>query len=436
MSHTDTSLTIAGIVAGSDDFNILLKAVTAAGLDDDLAAANADLTVFAPTDDAFRQLAKDFGFDGDPHDEDAVFDAIAGALAGLAPDGNPIPVLTNVLLYHVSPGAKPLAEVASLNNVPTLLPGATFSPDGTTLVDNEPDLPDPSLVQTDLQAANGIIHVIDRVLIPLDIPGNESNNLVIEAEDFQLSGYKVEHDGDASDDALIKLAENTGSATTVFEGPAGQYDLQIDYFDEIDGSAKIDVLVDGEPVKQIALDQNLGGIFATAENATSITIDGLDLETGSTIELVGHRNGNEFARIDKVTLTPIEPAEPTEPPTIAEVATENGNFGILLKALEAAWLTDRQIEAARIAITRFIKRSGRVWIRVFPDKPVTKKPQETRMGKGKGSPEFWVAVVKPGRILYEMEGVTEAEAKEALRLAGHKLPIRTKFTTRFEEAQP
>jgi large subunit ribosomal protein L16 len=110
-----------------------------------------------------------------------------------------------------------------------------------------------------------------------------------------------------------------------------------------------------------------------------------------------------------------------------------GDYG--LKALEAGWLTDRQIEAARIAITRFIKRSGRVWIRVFPDKPITKKPQETRMGKGKGNPEFWVAVVKPGRILYEMEGVTEEEAKEALRLAGHKLPIRTKFATRFEEAQ-
>ena len=110
-----------------------------------------------------------------------------------------------------------------------------------------------------------------------------------------------------------------------------------------------------------------------------------------------------------------------------------GDYG--LKALEAGWLTDRQIEAARIAITRFIKRSGRVWIRIFPDKPVTKKPQETRMGKGKGSPEFWVAVVKPGRILYEMEGVTEKEAKEALRLAGHKLPIKTKFATRFEEAQ-
>jgi large subunit ribosomal protein L16 len=109
-----------------------------------------------------------------------------------------------------------------------------------------------------------------------------------------------------------------------------------------------------------------------------------------------------------------------------------GDYG--LKVLEPGWLTDRQIEAARIAITRFIKRSGRVWIRIFPDKPVTKKPQETRMGKGKGAPEYWVAVVKPGRILYEMEGVTEEAAKEAFRLAGHKLPLKTKFTTRFEEA--
>ncbi len=108
-----------------------------------------------------------------------------------------------------------------------------------------------------------------------------------------------------------------------------------------------------------------------------------------------------------------------------------GDYG--LKAMEPAWLTDRQIEAARVAITRFIKRSGRIWIRVFPDKPVTKKPQETRMGKGKGNPEYWVAVVRPGRILYEMEGVPEDVAREAMRLAGHKLPIRTKFTLRFEE---
>ena len=107
-----------------------------------------------------------------------------------------------------------------------------------------------------------------------------------------------------------------------------------------------------------------------------------------------------------------------------------GDFG--LKATECGWVTDRQIEAGRIAITRFIKRNGRIWIRIFPDKPVTKKPQETRMGKGKGAPEFWVAVIKPGRILYEMEGIPEAEARAALRLASHKLNIKTRFVKRFE----
>ncbi len=105
-----------------------------------------------------------------------------------------------------------------------------------------------------------------------------------------------------------------------------------------------------------------------------------------------------------------------------------GDWG--LKALEAGWVTDRQIEAGRIAITRFIKRNGRIWIRMFPDKPITKKPQETRMGKGKGAPEGWVCVVKPGRILYEMEGVTDAEAHEALRLAAHKLSIKTRIVAR------
>jgi large subunit ribosomal protein L16 len=107
-----------------------------------------------------------------------------------------------------------------------------------------------------------------------------------------------------------------------------------------------------------------------------------------------------------------------------------GDYG--LKALECGWVTDREIEAGRIAITRFIKRNGRIWIRLFPDKPITKKPQETRMGKGKGAPEQWVAVIKPGRILYEMEGVPEKEAREALRLAAHKLSIKTKFVKRTE----
>ncbi len=101
-----------------------------------------------------------------------------------------------------------------------------------------------------------------------------------------------------------------------------------------------------------------------------------------------------------------------------------------LQALEPGWITARQIEAARIAMTRHVKRGGKIWIRVFPDKPVTKKPLETRMGKGKGNPEHWVAVVKPARVLYEMQGVPEAIAREAMRLAAHKLPIKTRFITR------
>ena len=108
-----------------------------------------------------------------------------------------------------------------------------------------------------------------------------------------------------------------------------------------------------------------------------------------------------------------------------------GDFGLM--ALEPCWMTDRQIEAARVAMTRGVKRGGKIWIRVFPDKPITKKPQEVRMSKGKGSPEGWVAVVKPGRILFEMEGVSEIDARAAMRLAQAKLPIKTKFAMRFLE---
>ena len=107
-----------------------------------------------------------------------------------------------------------------------------------------------------------------------------------------------------------------------------------------------------------------------------------------------------------------------------------GNYGLV--ALEPAWITSQQIEAARIAMTRYIRRGGNVWIKIFPDKPITEKPAETRMGSGKGSPEYWVAVVKPGRILFEMDGVSPEDAREAMRLAGHKLPIKTKFI----EGQP
>ena len=110
----------------------------------------------------------------------------------------------------------------------------------------------------------------------------------------------------------------------------------------------------------------------------------------------------------------------------------HGEFGLM--ATEPSWITSNQIEAARIAMTRYTKRGGQVWIKIFPDKPVTKKPAETRMGSGKGSPEFWVAVVKPGRVMFEIAGVSEEVAREALRLASHKLPIKTKVVTRTEEA--
>ncbi|GAB1540206.1 50S ribosomal protein L16 [Scytonema sp. NUACC21] len=112
------------------------------------------------------------------------------------------------------------------------------------------------------------------------------------------------------------------------------------------------------------------------------------------------------------------------------------NFGdFALQALEPAWITSRQIEASRRAMTRYIRRGGKIWIRIFPDKPVTMRPAETRMGSGKGSPEYWVAVIKPGRILFEIAGVPEATAREAMRLAAYKLPIKTKFIKRSEEEQ-
>ena len=107
-----------------------------------------------------------------------------------------------------------------------------------------------------------------------------------------------------------------------------------------------------------------------------------------------------------------------------------GSFGLV--AAEPAWITSNQIEAARIAMTRYIKRGGKVWIKIFPDKPITEKPAETRMGSGKGSPEYWVAVVKPGRVMFEMDGITEEQAREAMRLASHKLPIKCKFASKAD----
>ncbi len=179
---------IVDIAAGSDDFNILVMALTAAGLVETVRDAT-DITVFAPTDAAFTQLAIDLGFDGDATDEDAVFGFIAGALADLN-NGDAIPLLTDILLYHVSPGAKTAAEVDALDAVPTLLTGATFGSEGTELVDNEPDIANPNIVAEDIGASNGTIQGIDRVLIPIDIPGNEPPPNIVDiaggSDDFNI----------------------------------------------------------------------------------------------------------------------------------------------------------------------------------------------------------------------------------------------------------
>ncbi|MEM6385481.1 MAG: fasciclin domain-containing protein [Pseudomonadota bacterium] len=163
---------IVDIAAGSHDFDLLVRALDAAGLVDTVRGLT-DITVFAPTDAAFTQLAVDLGFDGDASDEDAVFGSLVESLTVLG-GGEPIPLLTDVLLYHVSAGAKKLEEIVDLDQVDTFLTGASFGANGTELIDNEPDVANPNIVIPDIGASNGTIQAIDRVLLPIDIPGNEA----------------------------------------------------------------------------------------------------------------------------------------------------------------------------------------------------------------------------------------------------------------------
>ncbi|MFK7942524.1 MAG: fasciclin domain-containing protein [Paracoccaceae bacterium] len=223
---------IVDIAASSDDFNILVKALAAAGLLETVQGLT-DVTVFAPTDAAFTQLAVDLGFGGDQTDEDAVFGFIAGALAGLAEDGDPIPLLTNILLYHVSAGAKSANQIDEADQIDTLLTGATFGTEGTELIDNEPDIDNPNIVIPDIAADNGTIQAIDRVLIPLDIPGNtqgevingtfRGDKLVGTAGDDEINGFfgRDHLDGGAGNDML-----NGGAGRDVLVGGEGNDHLK------------------------------------------------------------------------------------------------------------------------------------------------------------------------------------------------------------------
>ncbi|WP_159808593.1 fasciclin domain-containing protein [Litoreibacter roseus] len=205
---------IVDIAAGSDDFNLLVRALSTAGLVETVQGLD-DITVFAPTDAAFTQLAVDLGFEGDTSDEDAVFDAIVAGLTELG-GGDPIPLLTDVLLYHVSAGAKTAEAIDAAETVSTLLDGATFGSEGTELIDNEPDIDNPQIVIPDIQAANGTIQAIDRVLLPVDIPGNTPDTPP-EPDAPTLAGIVAasggEFDADGTDfDLLLNAVEAAGLA--------------------------------------------------------------------------------------------------------------------------------------------------------------------------------------------------------------------------------
>ena len=210
---------IVEIAAGSPDFEVLVLALGAANLVETVQNAT-DITVFAPTDAAFAQLATDLGFDGDTDSAQAVFDFIAGALSGLAEDGDPIPLLTNILLYHVSPGEKSAEDIAALTAVPTLLEGATFGSEGTELVDNEPDVANPNIAVPDVAASNGTIQVIDRVLLPIDIPGNEPADPTLTGIVAASGGV---FDNDGSDFDLLFNALQVAGLDAALDDPDAEF---------------------------------------------------------------------------------------------------------------------------------------------------------------------------------------------------------------------
>lgn len=345
--------TIAGLVAGSDDFNILRTALDAAGLTDALDQPDADLTVFAPSDSAFTRLAQDFGYAGDPDDEQAVFDAIAATLAGLNQDGDPIPVLQDVLQYHVSPGAKPLSDVAQLSEVSTLLDNASFSPDGTSLVDNDPDAADPQLAATDVETSNGIVHVIDRVLLPIDVPGNENNDETTGTAGSDVIYGNLGNDevyGNQGDDAVygnqgVDVVYGNQGDDLVFGGQdsdlvfGGQgNDLVLggigdDHVygnrgnDSLDGNAGDDLLKGG------AGDDTLSGgagddtfHFDTASGQDTVR----DFDGGDTVEIAAGLNGTGIQSFDDLAISDTDQG--------AEVDLGDGN-AVLIEGVSASDLS-------------------------------------------------------------------------------------------------
>lgn len=371
---------IVEIAAGSDDFNILVKALSAAGLVETVQNAN-DITVFAPTDAAFTQLAVDLGFEGDTTDEDAVFDAIVGALTELG-GGDPIPLLTDVLLYHVSPGEKSAAEIDAAETVDTLLAGATFGTEGTALIDNEPDIANPEIVIPDIPASNGTIQAIDRVLIPLDIPGNEPEpelpnivEIATGSDDFNLlvkalsAAGLVETVQDASDITVFAPTDAAFTQLAVdlgFEGDTSDEDAVFDAIvaalTELGGGDPIPLLTDvllyhvspgAKSAEEIDAAETIETLLADATFTTegSELIDNEpDIENPDiVIPDIPASNGTVQA-IDRVLLPLDIPGNEPEPelPTLTEIVAASGgvfdenreDFDLLLNALQAAGLAE------------------------------------------------------------------------------------------------
>lgn len=371
--------TIAEIAAGDTNFSILVTALDAAGLVGTLADPDADFTVFAPTNDAFATLAAELGYTGDPTDTDAVFAAIAGALAGLSEDGDPIPLLTDILLYHVSSGSQSADDIAAADSVATLnSAGAAITPSGGRLVDLEPDLLDPEIVAPDVAAANGTIQVIDRVLIPLNIPGNDlptiagiaaGNDdfevLVLALEAANLTAVLDDPDDEftvfaPTDAAFAALAQSFGftgdvdDADAVFGAIAGALTGLADDGDPIPLLSDI-LLYHVSPGAQSVEELIAADEVATALGTPLIPAEGGIIDADPDVANAGFVDGltelaasNGTVQVIDAVLLPLDLDNSAPTQTIAEIVAasgdafddDNGDFDMLLAALTAAGLVD------------------------------------------------------------------------------------------------
>ena len=372
---TSSEQTIAGIAADSPGFEILTRALEATELTGAVADAAATLTVFAPSDAAFAELAEDLGFTGDPADEDAVFTAIADTLAGLDPDGDPLPLLEDILLYHVAPVALTAQEIAARDSLDTLN-GATIRPDGVRLIDREPDLLDPAIVTPDIAATNGRVQAIDRVLLPTDLPGNDAPTIAEIAgdnPDFEVLTLALEATGLAGalsdpDAAFTVLAPTDAGFAALAQdfGFTGDTSDAQAVFDALAGALS-DLAGGGDPIpllENILLAHVAEGARSRAElveapalgtlgGATVIPSDAGILDADPEAENATFIDGlsdipaanGTVQALDRVIL-PLDLADPAPSETIADLVAssggtfdqDTGDFDVLLTALQTAGL--------------------------------------------------------------------------------------------------